>query len=352
MTSRLDDRTQISTLDTTDMLGDMAKYPEDARQAIAAAEKVSLASLTDRAFDSILFLGMGGSAIGGKLIADWLFHSSRIPININRGYNLPGFVTERTLVLAVSYSGNTEETLSAFHRAIDVGCPLIAITSGGKLEPLARDRGIPCVKMPEGKQPRAAIAWQFFIPATILMRLGLTEGRWREVDEALEVLEGLRDLYGSGSLVGVNPAKELALSLGGLIPFVYGPRLFDGVTYRWSTQFNENSKSPAGHGVFPELFHNVIVGMEASNPFLEPLCLVIIRDPEGEGDLNGKIDRFISIIEPNVNGLLQVEAKGRGLLARMFSVIYLGDYASVYLGILRGHDPSTTESIDQLKRGS
>ena len=350
MSSILDSEERLKAIDTKAMLSDLAKYPEDAIHAIALAEKLHLSDLQKSKYNSIIFLGMGGSAIGGQLIGDWLFEESSIPILVNRGYNLPKHINEKTLVFAVSYSGNTEETLSAFNKACDMGCSIIAITSGGKLEQEALQRKVPYVKMPGSRQPRSALVYQFFIPATLLKRLGLTGDAWNQVDETIELLSKLRDTYNAQNPTNLNRSKQLSIEMKDTIPFIYGPRFCQGVTYRLNTQFNENSKTPTSHGVFPEVFHNAIMGTEGSKHVLEPLSYIIIRDPVGEKVLAHKIDRFIDIIRPRVNKLIQVQASGDGLLARMFSIIYLGDFTSAYLGILQGYDPNTTHSIDKLKR--
>ena len=146
-----------------------------------------------------------------------------------------------------------------------------------------------------------------------------------------------------------NHAKLLAIKINDTVPFVYGPNFCKGVTYRFETQLNENSKTPANSGVFPEIFHNSIMGIEGSEHVLEPISYIIIRDPSGEERISKKIDSFIQIVQDKVKLLVQIETRGTGRLARMFSIIYLGDFVSAYLGIINGHDPGTTYSIDRLK---
>jgi len=298
----------------------------------------------------VVFAGVGGSAIGGQLIHDWLFSEARIPIVVSRGHCLPGFVDHETLVFAVSYSGETVETLNAFHQALERGCSIISVTSGGALESLSEEKGIPMVSMPKGLKPRAAIPYQFFIVATVLRRLGMIPNSWGEVQEAFEILKGLRKEIVPEIPTNSNTAKQLAFGLRYKIPFVYGPRLFEGVAYRLSTQLNENSKVPASSGAFPELFHNAVLASEGPEEVLGPLCALIIRDPEEMDEMSRKIDRFIDILKPHVGRVIEIKARGRGRLARMFSILYTGDYVSTYLALLNGKDPSSMDAIDSLKK--
>jgi len=187
--------------------------------------------------------------------------------------------------------------------------------------------------------------------ATIMKRLDLAAEPWREVDEALKVLADLRDELAPETPTAENPAKRLALGLKGLVPFVYGPRLFEAVAYRVSTQLNENSKVPAASGFFPEAFHNAVMGCEGPEELLRNLCALLIRDPEGAPKVERKIDAFKGLLEPHFGRVLEIRARGRGRLARMLSTLYIGDYASTYLGLLYGLDPSSIDSIAALKRG-
>jgi glucose/mannose-6-phosphate isomerase len=346
----LDDLEGLRRLDRGGMLDAVRGFPGYCRRGIEIAEAVPLGGLPEKVFEAVTFIGVGGSAIGGQLVAEWLSEESEVPMVVSRGYDLPGFVDENTLAFAVSYSGNTEETLTAFREAIRRGSSIVALTSGGALEGLSREHGLPLVPIPGGLRPRAALPYQLFAVAATLNRLGLVGSPWAEVDEAIEVLGGLRDKMVPEVPADENPAKRLALSLRGKIPFVHGPPLFEGVAYRLRTQLNENSKVPAGSGSFPELFHNAVLGCEAPDEVLEPLCLLLIRDSGEANRMALKIDRFRALFEGRVGGIVEVRARGRGRLARMLSVLYTGDFVSAYLGLLYGKDPSSMDAIDELKR--
>lgn len=350
MAYSLDDPSIISRYDKGDMLSVIARFCSDTRKAIKDSEEVELGALTRNQFKALLIVGMGGSAIGGTLLKDWLLDSCKVPIIVSRGYHLPAWVDKDTLVYVVSYSGNTEETLSQFREAVDRGSHVISFSSGGQLSRITAKRGIPAVKYSKGYQPRAALAVLFFSLATISRRLGfICDEKWAEVDEALVVLEHLSEEMTPDIPTDVNPGKSLAESIKGYIPFVYGSRLYEGVTYRYSTQFNENSKTPAASSFLPEAFHNSIMASEADAGLLEKICVIIIRDPHDERALVKKADKLTELISDRFGRVVEVETKGEGRLARMLSALYIGDYASVYLGILYGHDPSSIETLKLLK---
>ncbi len=347
MDSPLNDLEYLVHIDQRGMLDVITTLPESAEEAIDAAEKVDLKI---RPFKNLIITGMGGSAVGGLLLRDWLQPTSRVPIVVYRDYILPSFVGKDTLLFAVSYSGNTEETLSSFEDGRGKGAKIVAFTSGGELEKRVRSAHIPLFKMPPGFQPRAALAHQFFSLVVAARKAGIIQDSWWEVKEALNVLKELREEMRPENSIKSNPAKRLAEELKSYIPLVYGSHIHEAVAYRWNTQLNENSKSPAGFSIIPEAFHNAIMAGEADRALLSKLCVVFLLDPmEGE-HLEAKTRRFINLIKPNFGKVLEVTARGEGRLARILSALYVGDYVSAYLGVLYGKDPSTVESIDRLKR--
>ena len=349
MAQLLDDIDHLKNLDKKNMLNAISRFPKNARKAINTAEKVELGDIPEGKYSSILIIGMGGSAVGGLLLRDWLRESLEIPIIVSRSYHLPRWVNKNALVLVLSYSGNTAETYSQYLEAVDRGCKIVVFCSGGKLSQNAALRKIPRVIYPKGYQPRAAIAFQFFSLVTIVNRLGLPGILWDEIDEAIDVSSVLKDEMAVESETDINPAKRLAASIYGFIPLVYGGPLYESVCYRYSTQLNENSKIPAGTNFFPEAFHNSVMAREAKQNLLEKICVVVINDPNSESLISEKIKKFNELMVKSFGRVVEVESSGKGRLARMISALYIGDYASAYLGFLYGHDPSTTDSIDYLK---
>jgi glucose/mannose-6-phosphate isomerase len=348
MDAPLDDIDNIRRVDPRGMLDVITALPESAEDAIEAAEKVNLKV---RRFRNLVVAGMGGSAVGGLLLRDWLQQTSKVPIVVSRDYSLPGFVGRDTLLFAVSYSGGTEETLSAFEDGKTKGAKIVVFTSGGELEKKAKDSRLTIYKLPVGFQPRAAIAHQFLSLVVAAKKAGIAQDSWWEVREAIDILKAMREEMRPETPQSSNPAKKLAKELRDYIPFVYGSRIHEAVAYRWNTQLNENGKSPAGSSFIPETFHNAIVAGEADKELLKKICIVFLLDP-AEGDhVTTKTRRFIDIIKPSFGKIIEVKARGEGRLARMLSTLYVGDFVSAYLGILYGKDPSIVESIDRLKRG-
>ncbi len=345
--SSLDDQDHINRVDPRGMLDVITALPESAEDALVTAEKVNLKY---RRFRSLVVAGMGGSAVGGLLLRDWLGQTSPVPIVVSRDYGLPGFIGRDTLLFAVSYSGGTEETLSAYEEGKTRGAKIVAFTSGGEMEKRARVARHTLYRLPTGFQPRAAIAHQFFTLAVAARRAGITGDCWWEVKEAIETLKVLRGEMHPDVPTKSNPAKRLAEELKGYTPIVYGSRIHEAVAYRWNTQLNENGKSPAASSFIPEAFHNATVASEGDPAVLRHLCAILLTDPmEGER-LAAKTRRFVELLRPGFGKILEVQARGEGLLARMLSALYVGDYASAYLGILYGKDPSTVESINRLKQ--
>lgn len=347
MVTPLDDPDQMRRIDPRGMLDVITALPESAEDAIEKAEKVNLKY---RRFSSLVVAGMGGSAVGGLLLRDWLQPISPVPIVVSRDYSLPGYVGRDTLLFAVSYSGGTEETLSSYEDGRARGAKMVVFTSGGELEQRARAARITVYRLPAGFQPRAAIAHQFFTLAVAARKAGIAGDSWWEVKEAIDVLKAMREEMRPEVPLWSNPAKRIAEEIRGYTPIVYGSRIHEAVAYRWNTQLNENGKSPAGSSFIPEAFHNATVASEGDPTLLKHLCAVFLNDPmEGER-LAAKTRRFIDLLRPGFGKIIEVEARGEGRLARMLSALYIGDYVSTYLGILYGKDPSTVESINQLKR--
>ncbi len=349
MAQVLNSPTYLNRHDRGGMLGIISRFPESCAESIRSTEVVNLCGLPGQSFDSVVVSGMGGSAVGGLLLRDWIKDTLRVPLVVTRDYKLPGFVGERTLLLAVSYSGGTEEAISALRDGIGRGAKAVVFASGGEMAEIAEKKGLPIVRLPGGLQPRAAIPHQFFGLAVAARRLGLVGEAWGEVDEALDLLRGMSSELGTESPIALNPAKRLADRVKGYIPLVYGSSIHEAVAYRYSTQFNENGKSPAGAGFFPEAFHNAVMAAEAEPGLLKSLCAVLIHDPLESEEAAAKIGRFREIVCHGFGRVVDVHARGKGRLARILSALYIGDFASAYLGILYGRDPSATESIDELK---
>jgi len=355
----------FSELDKANMIELLEEFPQKMKDALRLGEEFSIptnflpastsnsvsTSAFTRNFKNIVVLGMGGSAIGGDLLSDYLADEFAIPIAVIRGYDIPKFVDEDSLVFAVSYSGNTEETLSALKRCLEAKARVIALTSGGKLAVLARENNFPVIKVPAGIQPRAAISYLFFPILKALERLGLTKERNEEIEETHNILQELSREYGAKSPSENNLAKKVALGLYQHLPLVYGSEgLLEAVAMRWKTQINENSKWPCFWNVFPELDHNEIVGYEIENNINRQVKIIYLQDKEGLLRVEQRRKITHKIIKDKVAEFIVCPTKGKGKMARMFSLIFLGDMASYYLAILNQVDPSPVACIEDLKK--
>jgi glucose/mannose-6-phosphate isomerase len=301
---------------------------------------------------NIVFAGMGGSAIGGDIIRSWLGSRLKLPIGVNRGYGIPSFAGKDTLFVAVSFSGNTEETLSAFESAMARGCRVVALSSGGMLEAKARELGAvhQRVKAPEGMVPRAALGHLLVPMAQLLQNAGLVD-YGKDLEETVAVLGRLAEVLRPSVEWEANEAKGIATKLHGTIPVVHGTGILEVAAMRWKTQLNENSKVMAWADHLPEMDHNSIVGWDGDPTAGNHSC-VILRDPRVEAIDHRIRDRIEATKEAawhNAGRIIEVSSEGDGALARIMSSIYKGDYASLYLAVLRRVDPTPVDVIEALK---
>lgn len=296
---------------------------------------------------------MGGSAIGGDLVKSLLEEEVSFPIAVNRSYHLPAFVNSKTLVFAISYSGNTEETLTAYQIARRKRAHLIAVSSGGKLMEWAKREGVSHLLIPSGLPPRTALGYLFFAPYVLLRRLARLPLRQSEFQELLKTLHRLREKeVGPHVPFSQNPAKRLARHLWGRIPAIHGNvQRLDAVVYRWRTQIAENSKQLSWSHLYPELNHNEIVGWRKPDPLLRHLLILLLRDPGDHERVKRRMEITKTLLrrEEGVE-TVEVWSSGRGRLSRLFSLIYLGDLVSYYLAILNRVDPTPVERIERLKK--
>jgi glucose/mannose-6-phosphate isomerase len=345
-TDVLDQLEKIRSIDKSNMLGHCVKTHEYCEDAVRLAKQVSVSYGKPK---RILVAGMGGSAIGGEILRDWLRNELPIPIEVCRDYVLPAYVNKETLVFAVSCSGNTEETLSAFVDAVKRGCSIITITSGGHLLSFSEKLQVPHLTIPSGLPPRATLPYLFF-PLPILMeKLGILQSREKEIQETVRVVKKLSRENSPETPVKNNLSKRLALELSETIPVVYGFREYVAIAHRLKTQFNENSKVPCKYEMFPELNHNEVVGWEASEALAKCFSILLIRDRNEPLEIKDRIEATKSLALNKVQKVLEIYARGESKLARMFSVLHVGDFASVYLAILHNTDPTPVETINKIK---
>jgi glucose/mannose-6-phosphate isomerase len=345
--SILDDKGRCAELDRSDMLGLLARFPEQCEHGYALAESLDISSQTPPT--SIVIAGMGGSGIGGDILSVAFRDDLAVPVDVCRGYRLPGYVSGGTLVICVSYSGNTEETLSAFADAHQRRAHIICVCSGGELARRAAEGSYAVITIPGGQPPRSATGYLLMPQIAVLERLGLITGQARNVRQTVELLKRQRGELGPDSPTGSNLAKEVASGLHGKVPIIYGSTPWGGiVAYRWKTQINENAKVHAFANAQSELSHNEILAWEGCSAQKIGAAVVNIRDP-GESPKIGKRVEVTGRLIGDHAPVVDVFGEGETTLQRALTATYVGDFASVYLGLLYGTDPTPIPGIDILK---
>jgi len=346
-TAILDNLDEIKRIDQSNMLSFCVEVSRHCREAARLAQAVSIDYSKP---NTIIVAGAGGSAIGGELLKDWTRDKIAVPVEVCRQYSLPAYVKERTLVFVISYSGETEEALSMFLDAIKRNCMTFCISSGGKLLEFAEKLNSPCLRVPSGMPPRAALPYLFLPMLLILEKLGLVSDVNFEVSEVIKALEKLEEENSPEKPLNDNPSKTLASKINGTIPVVYGFGIYRAVAQRYKQQFNENSKVPAKWDFFPELNHNEIVGWETAKEPANCFSTIFIRDKDEPEEIRQRIEVTKELMfEKVAKRIFEVWGVGHSRLAKMLYAVYIGDFTSVYLAILRGVDPTPVRTISLLK---
>ncbi|MEM2118345.1 MAG: bifunctional phosphoglucose/phosphomannose isomerase [Candidatus Bathyarchaeia archaeon] len=345
-TAILDSLEEIKQIDKSNMLSFCVDAPKHYSEAARLAETIHISYPKP---NSIIVAGMGGSAIGGELLKDWARDKLAVPIEVCREYSLPEYANKSTLVFVVSYSGETEESLSVFLDAVKRGCMSVCISSGGTLQEFAEKLGIPHLHVPSGMAPRATLPY-LFLPLCILMeKIGLIKDAKPEISETISVLKQISGSNASTIPLNDNFSKKLALNIRGTVPVVYGFGIYRAVAQRLKQQFNENSKVPAKWEFFPELNHNEIVGWERAEKLAKCFSVLFIRDNDESEAMRQRIETTKELISKELLKVFEIRGQGRRSLAKMLSTVVLGDFVSVYLAVLRGVDPTPVKTIAFLK---
>lgn len=339
----------VRSVDAAGMIDRVMAMPEHFQQAWADAQRVQL-TIDKSRIQNIIIAGMGGSAIAGDVMRCATFGSLPVPLHVCRSYRLPFQPTDKTLFITSSYSGNTEEMLSAFNAARRSGAQIVCVSSGGKLSEFAKADNLPLFKLPEGFPPRSALAFLVVPLLAVFSHCGWMKNIAEEITGLSVQLRELQKLYAPEAGDENNLAKKIARALYQKIPLVYaGVENFEAVAGRWKGQFCENGKTLAFWNVFPELNHNEIVGWGLPGANDRSFQVIYLRDRDDHERIQRRMDITKKIIEQTGNPIIEVWSQGESLLTRMFSTIFLGDMASVYLAILNGVDPTPVAKIDFLK---
>jgi len=344
----LDYPEKMLLLDKSDMLGTLSKFPQLVESGRKAASKVKLDM--DQCAGGIRFFGLGGSAIGGDFIRDWLGGSIAGGVTVDRGFEPSVPLRKDALVICCSYSGNTVETLSMLNRAMKSKVEnIVLISSDGELAAIARSKRLPFIKLEKVPMPRASLPLVFSSVATVCDRLGLTKKAGSSLTSALG---SCRNFIKNELAIKVptekNPAKQIAHTVHGFVPVAIAPVTMESIARRWKTQMNENAKQHCFFGTFPEITHNEIVPWlrdVRSQIFTALLLHDLIDDPK----MNKGFDKFRGTISSSVR-TIDVQAHGKSRIEVMMNHILLADFASVYSAFLSGVDPTPVDEITSFKK--
>lgn len=301
--------------------------------------------LVNKNYSNIILTGLGGSAISGDLLKNYLGDEIKVPFLVNRNYSLPGFADEKTLLIASSYSGNTEETLSVLNEAILRKCSIIVLTTGGKAKKTAIENSIPVIELKQGFQPRYALGIGFFSLLLVLEKIGVI-ARQNEIEIILELWKTKGKEYADDD----NVAFQLAESLLGFTPIIYSiADLTSSAGYRFKCQLNENSKLHAFHNEIPEMNHNEIIGWETYTEKSFPVKVVNLLDDQCNAQIKKRFEFMNEIFSQKKIDVINLKSNENYFKVRLMDLIYLCDWITFYIAVQRGFDPSEIDNINQLK---
>jgi len=329
-----------SQIDKSNMRQVILDYPKQFGNILKSAKDFKI----EGDFENIIICGIGGSALAASVFTTWLDYSktkTAVPIYVHRDYGLPKQANKNSLVICISYSGNTEEPLSGFQEAIKKGIKTAAIASGGKAEEICGENNIPLIKIPSGIQPRSSTGYLFTALAKILSGLKLIEDPSKEIMETAEELRKTNQ---------ESDGKSIAEKLFNKIPVVYASNSLKHIARSWKIKFNENSKSPAFYNYFPELNHNEMVGFSQDRKENGNFHILILRDQNDHPRNLKRMDLFAELVKSKGVGLDSVDIKGEKPLFKIFSAIILGEWVSYYLALKYNVDPTPVEIIEEFKK--
>ncbi|MBK7523399.1 MAG: bifunctional phosphoglucose/phosphomannose isomerase [Saprospiraceae bacterium] len=314
-------------------------FPKQLKEAIEISNNLKPIPDT-KDVREVLIVGMGGSGIGGDFVQSIVFEDCSVPVLVIKGYELPAFINENSLVIVSSYSGNTEETIHAFQTALQKKCRIVCLSSGGTIEKEASKNNIPFVAVPAGyPSPRACLGFSVVLQLAILLKYNLIKSSlFEHIQIATDLIKFEQDEI-------QNKAKTIAQQLSGKFVAIYSTDRFEPVALRFRQQLNENAKVLCWHNVFPEMNHNELVGWADKSP----VAVVFLRNKD---DLKKNIQRMDickNIISAKTNTFIEIYSKGQHKIEKLIYMIHLVDWISFYLAKIRNVDVSEVKVIDFLK---
>jgi glucose/mannose-6-phosphate isomerase len=308
------------------------------REAKSIADKAIISSGNN--IQNIVISGLGGSGIGGTIVSELISDSCSVPVCIAKDYNLPAFVGSSTLLIISSYSGNTEETLSAMEQGIAKKAQVVCITSGGKVLELAKQHQFDFIEIPGGFPPRSCIGYSLVQLLRVFVNKGLANSSlFSDLEKTVQLLD-------NDNVSIKKEAQEIASKLKGKIPVIYSLGSCEGVVVRFRQQINENSKMLCWHHTFPEMNHNELVGWTEKN---DALVVITFHTAFDHKRTVKRYEICKPLFQKYASAVLDIEAKGKSKLEQFFYLINIGDWISCYIADLRGIDPVEVNVINHLK---
>jgi glucose/mannose-6-phosphate isomerase len=345
----LDSWESFAALDPAGMLQEIDRLPDQLKSAWEQGMEMPLPA--KEGIQHVVVAGMGGSAIGADLLQAFCVSQGAVPIVVWRDYDLPGYVDKsHTLVICSSHSGNTEEVLSAFHRAVQSGVQLLAVTTGGELGKRAQAAGVPVWQFEHTGQPRAAVGFSFGLLLALVHRLGFISDPAKEMSDAVAAMRSQQDSLRAEVPVVENPAKRLAGQLVGRFTTVIGAEFLAPVARRWRTQISELAKASAQFEELPEVDHNLLAGVREPAKWIPGMMVLFLRGSKmhPRNLLRLELTREALMVEGFNTDV--VPAQGESRLAEQWTSLHFGDYTAYYLAMAYGMDPTPVAAIEEFKR--
>ena len=339
--------TDPNRLDSLGMFAAAAALPEQLAAAAAGAAGVEGLPEHDD-IENVVVLGLGGSGIAGDVVTVVAGPFMPVPVVVHKGYGIPNFIGDKTLVFAISFSGNTEETLEAATEAAMAGGRLVCISNGGELQELAGEWSTPHIRIADGiPMPRAGIGAVSAPPLVVLEQVGLFPGASSWIEAAVTQLVRRRDQL----VVDGNPAEQLAKRIGRTMPIIYGGGGIGQVAaLRWKAQFNENAKVPASWNVIPELCHNEVCGFGQNGDVTrQVMTLINLRHEFEHPQVARRFDLVTEAVGEVVADVDTVFAEGDGPLAQLLDLMLFGDFVTLHRAAQEGLDPGPVPILDEIK---
>lgn len=340
----LDDANYIKQFDNQDALGVIAQHPQQLQATFSVDVDIDASAITQ-----IVVAGMGGSALAGAFVRDWWRSELPISLEVVRDYRLPAFVDQNTLVMVSSYSGNTEETLAAYQDAGTRGAQRVVVTTGGELADRAATDGVPVYELPSGYQPRMAVWYNIAALTHLAERLGVLEAKQQQLEAAMPLLEAAAKSWTPDVATADNPAKQYAEMCLGKAVWILGSNSFQSATYHWKAAINENAKHVATYNVLPEFNHNEFLGW-TEHPRHKPFTVIQLRSNLEHECTQRRFDVTNRLLSGRMPAPLEIELAGETHIQQLLWASLLGDFISVYLGILNNVNPTQVEAIERFKR--